>query len=951
MATRVTYKSSASSRRFEPDLIPDTSDRILKQGQEYIEKLKASRDFEAAQDAEFLREYERRLNEARRSKNQVNQETLRQSQALAQYKVQNMEAQARRAESLGSSVSGDDNKTLAWVNFALKLSETAANVAVDLKKQQDEQAVVQAGLINSLFPVGAESIGANHQLGTAKIDWARKDSVAAWLENNGSPEAAERVRGANATTFMELKKLRAVDLGRNAADEFQMSLDDPNNQGVVNINGQQVLLNQIPRDTQSIEQAFNQWLPQYYAANGINDLANPLVAKGLGEARKSYEQLAGSYRNRELQAAKSNRIDQAETIFGIKVKNSDEAQIAILELYQAYYNNNGGDHANARKQLFERFTSSTNIPEDAFEALKQTVFVGQSKQVQDIYADEIEELRLARLRNDEVVTNELDRVQQLEAKKLIQQISSRQQQDYAEDGQINIDPTIHREQILKYKNKGPNYAGVVSALEAMTPHLESSQMDAKLQTEWQILHDRKALSQTDILTSAASSDLKREWLKKVNTDAVGSIRKEDLTYFESLARTQLMRRSKETPGATGHSNSPETIRALKYAKDQYRLDYAMALRDGKSVTEAAKYAEERFNDRFQNSNLYDVTEFTDFDPESNKPITTGRFKNFGSVASPAIDEPYVELRKKIEEFGAAVVDQPNVIDRASLERTSNYMQRNKTVIVPPSIVTLAESTGGSLSVMDVLNRQLKANGLPQINPDIYATAKQTQMSINPVWQPFLNYKPQVQTTDAAMIGSGQEPIYAQSTPAQERIKSIFGKRESPQAGYDAINRGRGGDTPGGARKRYGRALTEMTLGEVKQLQAQELNAVGRYQFIESTLREAASDAGITDDMLFNEAVQDRIFFVHLDKYGAYGPWERWWIEQGGPHLALTSEEKQVISAFRNSYNPTDPWREAKNLNPAVIPAIPQEEEQPQAPELSGYFTYNKDGEKIPEPAN
>ena len=128
----------------------------------------------------------------------------------------------------------------------------------------------------------------------------------------------------------------------------------------------------------------------------------------------------------------------------------------------------------------------------------------------------------------------------------------------------------------------------------------------------------------------------------------------------------------------------------------------------------------------------------------------------------------------------------------------------------------------------------------------------------------------------------------------------------------------GGDTPGGAAKRYGRPLTQMTLGEVKQLQATELNAVGRYQFIESTLREAAADAGITDDMLFSEAVQDRIFFVHLDKYGAHQPWEKWWIQQGGSHLALTADEKRKIEAFRNAYDPSKPWRQPRNVRPQLI---------------------------------
>ena len=129
---------------------------------------------------------------------------------------------------------------------------------------------------------------------------------------------------------------------------------------------------------------------------------------------------------------------------------------------------------------------------------------------------------------------------------------------------------------------------------------------------------------------------------------------------------------------------------------------------------------------------------------------------------------------------------------------------------------------------------------------------------------FISYKPNTTRTDIGVISSGGDAVYAQSSPAQEEIKSIFGMRESPQAGYDAMNRGTGGDSPGGGTRNFGRALTDTTLGEIKQLQSSgQLFAAGRYQFIPDTLIEASEAAGITDDMPFNEAVQDRIFFVHL----------------------------------------------------------------------------------------
>ena len=68
---RVTYQASAQNRPWSPDLLPDTADRILKQSEDYIKKLQAARDFEAAQDAEFIQQYSGSLQRGVDQKRQV----------------------------------------------------------------------------------------------------------------------------------------------------------------------------------------------------------------------------------------------------------------------------------------------------------------------------------------------------------------------------------------------------------------------------------------------------------------------------------------------------------------------------------------------------------------------------------------------------------------------------------------------------------------------------------------------------------------------------------------------------------------------------------------------------------------------------------------------------------------------------------------------------------------
>ena len=246
------------------------------------------------------------------------------------------------------------------------------------------------------------------------------------------------------------------------------------------------------------------------------------------------------------------------------------------------------------------------------------------------------------------------------------------------------------------------------------------------------------------------------------------------------------------------------------------------------------------------------------------------------------------------------------------------MRNSGKLVVPPIYYDIAQGSGGKLSVVDILNARAKALGTNPLPDEVTSMVTDTEGVLDTSgfnWR----FRPNTVRTDIASIGATGEAIYAQSSPLGDKVKAIFGKRESPQAAYDVINAGQGGDRPGGATRHLGKPLTQMTLGEVKYYQNLPIGdpkgifAVGKYQFIPDTLAAAAAEAGITDDMPFNEAVQDRIFFVHLDNNGYYQPWEQWWIKQGGQHLALTAEEKALIERFRSEYDPAKPWRSARNM--------------------------------------
>lgn len=144
-----------------------------------------------------------------------------------------------------------------------------------------------------------------------------------------------------------------------------------------------------------------------------------------------------------------------------------------------------------------------------------------------------------------------------------------------------------------------------------------------------------------------------------------------------------------------------------------------------------------------------------------------------------------------------------------------------------------------------------------------------------------------------------------STPLSSPSSSLTGsakvladavaKFESGDLGYEAFNQGgeKGGTAipvgfkSGNYKKQFGTSLTDKTLGEIFELQRDpgrsvmsdkdwvnsgKLHAVGRYQFIGSTLKDEVNRMGLDLNTKFTPEVQDKIFLSHLKRVGSIQPW-------------------------------------------------------------------------------
>jgi hypothetical protein len=160
------------------------------------------------------------------------------------------------------------------------------------------------------------------------------------------------------------------------------------------------------------------------------------------------------------------------------------------------------------------------------------------------------------------------------------------------------------------------------------------------------------------------------------------------------------------------------------------------------------------------------------------------------------------------------------------------------------------------------------------------------------------------------------------TQTERRALDVIAKYESSTSGqYNAVNQygGKGGHSTGNHLGMYsgdirsmsqhgGRAVTDMTVGEIIELQsdngslsnsqwrdAGKLHAVGRYQFTRDTFKEVASRLGLGNNLKLTPDVQDAMALSLLRSAGL----SRW----VGPTRFASPSEKAQVNAARIMKNP------------------------------------------------
>ncbi len=647
---------------------------------------------------------------------------------------------------------------------------------------------------------------------------------------------------------------------------------------------------------------------KFFEQVGLDGVNNPAVKNKyfFDPLRKMETELL----SRESAATVKRLQAEEQDKFSVKLNNNPTAQS-----FNDFYNvlvTNGKAPGEARKEALKQLARSDNMT--AIDAVLDSPFGPNGQTLRGQYSADVKDMLTQRNEEREQIYQLSEYERKVGEREQIKAFDAALEKDAA-DGTIDVTPEYLAEQASKALADGNK--ALSEHIKSKIPLTSKSQYQDNIENQVErqlslgIIPSIAEIQQDSMLTP----ETKTELINKIEAKQSSSVPSEASKGAEKIIKAGLDRVAGYDRIAGGKKH--ESLEwAIQTATSRWNAVYTAELTRTNDHEAARKAADDDFKAELNDADgLYKIK-------DGKTDGGMGIFAGYDmSGKAYGFDGLQREVRDKLKSNPQAALtsDQPLYSgEQAALEKMNLDFRNGGKLTVPSIYYDIQQGSGGKTSVVDLVNSRLKGLGLDELPKEITAVTDETEDLLNSSgfnWQ----YRPNQVRTDIASIGATGEAIYAQSTPLGDQVKRIVSRRESPTAGYDAINRGQGGDTPGGATARYGRPLTQMTLGEVKALQAQELNAVGKYQFIETTLAEAAEIAGVSDDMLFNEAVQDRIFFVHLDNNGLYGPWEQWWIQQGGPGLATTAAEKETIRRFREQYNPANPWRSARNMRPELQP--------------------------------
>lgn len=912
----------------QPIIMSDDSRKILQQADQYIEGLKEVRDLESQYMAKYISEYDKKLTDENRWSTSVQEERIRQSAAIGEQYVAQLQRQQRAIESITGkkgSVTGEDPTVDDWVQFVAGVSKTAAQTVSAIREERKKASWDQAVLKAQLFGMNPNTVAWKRTWRHADIMSATQQAFASAVEaGGGDEEQVEYLRSMDDHALQATKWYMSVQLGKDAVTAFQEALTE-NSDLLVEIPDKEGNLTEIPlnqidiTDRQQLNSAWAKYLPDYYRKNGFGDASVEFLQESLTRAKDGFDNFIGRKRQEEIIANNVNRVDSAKQGF-LTMKDPDSWH----KYFQTLVFHNKGDLGAARAQALEVLKNPFLVSQDEYDAIKDTSFKDQeNKTLGERYSVDFAAVDAERqnfIDNQYKATVEGRKLQE---QKLIDNFVESRAKDMV-DGRVDLSGNDLRQ--LALQAKGQNMDKLAEEIESTISYTADSLREQAYEQLWneQTLYGTLS-NETVMKTQGVSVEFKQKWLQKANESnrsvAPSSLVKE----FESYASDKINERVGYFPSMQ-KTKSPTIGLAKKKAVREWQADFKVGMQQFNDQQKAADYANGRFESRFGEDltkGSYRVLGVTR-DPKTGivRPIDPEQMGRYDITVEPVdpIASPLTSIANTLQTKGASAYREL-LVPKEQLQSVVTQFRQTGQFKMPPSIQFISDQSGGTLSSFRALQLQLNAAGLPPIPEEIANQVTALEGSVNALYDPFsrrlANYKPNPTRTDIMTINAGQTAVYEQASPVQRNALDILAKYEVGNLGYDGMNQGgtdagRTAINPGTGTKLLGKPLTSMTISEIMGHHAAgTLHAAGRYQFIGSTFREQVAKQNIPLDATFTPAVQDYMALNYLRQVG----WRGIWI---GPTDKADPREASILDAAASQPVQGNPWRSPTNMNPNLI---------------------------------
>ena len=230
---------------------------------------------------------------------------------------------------------------------------------------------------------------------------------------------------------------------------------------------------------------------------------------------------------------------------------------------------------------------------------------------------------------------------------------------------------------------------------------------------------------------------------------------------------------------------------------------------------------------------------------------------------PKILEEIRKFVKKIRIIGASikraviltgsVFSSIGKIAKALVKNILNFDFTDKSGEIRKAREELETSVDG---IGSSLNEIITVWGREEDELDYILTELESGQNIENIRKDILSHFPEIGPRNPAFgPGSSGGGNVSGGSSSGDSLFNLIGTGEG---GYDSVNRGNAGDTPGGAEAIFGKPLTEMTVGEVVSAQQSgQVFAVGKYQIIPDTMTGFLRNSDIKMGDKFDQRTQEK----------------------------------------------------------------------------------------------